>query len=211
MASIEQVKLRFRDISQIGLRTRDRKEGIVLSPHNQHLRLLVPKEFMPAVVECEVRLVVVKQVKLDGVIAGPIKEELIHGVRVRIDSRNILRSVRVLENGGFFLEQVSHRPLCLWIAIHPERLHWIEGRPDTLDIGVPVLHDNPFDCVRVPGGNAIAHWRAVVLHVDAELLQAEDTEEQFLDRGGKVVEGVIELAYIRRIAVAETNVIRAIT
>ena len=80
MACIEQVKLRFWDISQVRLRTLDGEEWIVLSPNDQHLRLLIPKELMPAVVEREIRLVVMKQVKLDGVIAGAIKEELIHGV-----------------------------------------------------------------------------------------------------------------------------------
>ena len=80
VAGIEQVKLRFWNISQVGLRTLDREEGIVLSPHDQRLRLLVPKEFMPAVVEREIRLIVVKQVELDRVVAGAIEEELIHGV-----------------------------------------------------------------------------------------------------------------------------------
>ena len=116
--------------------------------------------------------------------------------------------MRVLEDGGFFFEQVSHRLLSFWIAIRPERLHWIEGRPDAFDIGVPVLHDDAFDCVLVSGGDAIAHRCAVILHVDAELLQTEDTEEQFLNVSGEIVEGVLELACVRRIAVAKANVIR---
>jgi hypothetical protein len=80
VTGIEQVKLCIRDIPQVGLRALDSKEGIVLPPHDQRLRLFVPKEFMPAVVVSEIRLIVVKQVELDGVIAWAIEEELIHGV-----------------------------------------------------------------------------------------------------------------------------------
>ena len=86
MTGIEQVQLRFWDISQVGLRTLDGEERIVLSPHDQCLRLLVSKEFMPAVIEREIRLIVVKQVELDGVVAGAIKEELIQGVGVRTNT-----------------------------------------------------------------------------------------------------------------------------
>src|SRR6185437_10422414 len=104
MAGIEQVKLRFWDVLQIGLRPFDGKEGIVLSPNDQRLWLFVPKEFMPAVVECEIRLIVVKQVELDSVVARTVEKELIHGIRIGTDPRNILRPVRVLKNGGFSLE-----------------------------------------------------------------------------------------------------------
>ena len=105
-------------------------------------------------------------------------------------------------------EQFSHRLLGLSIAIRPERLHRIEGGADTLGIGIPVLHHDAFDRVLMPGGNAIAHGCAVVLHVDAEFLQTEDAKEQFLDTSGEIVEGVIELIRIRRIAVAEARVVR---
>ena len=105
--------------------------------------------------------------------------------------------MRVLEDGGLFLEQVSHGSFCLRIAIRPERLHWIECRPNAFDIGVPVLNHDAFDRIWMLGRNAIPHWCAVILHVDAELLQSEDTEEQLFDMSGEIVEGVIEFAYVR--------------
>ena len=80
VAGIEQVQPCVGDVSQVGLRTLDGEEGFVLAPHNQRLRLFIAKEFMPAIVESKIRLVVVKQVELDGVIAGTIEEELIQGV-----------------------------------------------------------------------------------------------------------------------------------
>src|ERR1700730_15357163 len=76
VAGIEQVELRFWNISEVGLRTLDGEEGIVFSPHDQRLRLLASKEFMPPVIKREMRLVGVKQAELDVVVAGPIKEEL---------------------------------------------------------------------------------------------------------------------------------------
>jgi hypothetical protein len=68
---------------------------------------------MPAVIECEVRLIVVKQAELDSVISGAIKEELVQGVRVRVDTGNVFDPVRVLKDGSFLLEQVTHRLLGL--------------------------------------------------------------------------------------------------
>ncbi len=115
--------------------------------------------------------------------------------------------MRVLEDSGFPLEQVSYRSFCLLIAIRPERLHWVEGRPDALYIRVPVLDHDAFDRVLVSGGNSIADWCSIILHVDAELLQAEDTEEQFLYMGSEIVEGVIELTCVRRIAIAKAHII----
>src|SRR6266702_140180 len=106
------------------------------------------------------------------------------------------------------MRETSFVPCVYWKIVVSFLSRSREGGSDALGIGVPVLHDNPFDCVRVPGGNAIAHWGAVILHVDAERLQAEDTEEQFLYMGSEIVEGVIELACIRRIAIAKANVVR---
>jgi hypothetical protein len=68
-------------ISQVGLRTLDGEEGIVLSPYDQRLRLFIAKEFMPVVIEGQIRLVVMKKVQLDGVIAGTIEEELVESER----------------------------------------------------------------------------------------------------------------------------------
>lgn len=80
MAGIEQVELRFWDIPQVGLRALNGKEGIVLSPHDQGLWLLVPKELVPAVIEREIRSIIVKEIQLDGVVSRAVQEKLIHGV-----------------------------------------------------------------------------------------------------------------------------------
>src|SRR6516164_9854844 len=108
MASVEQVQLRLRNVAEIRLCAVDREEGIALSPDNQHLRLLIPKEGMPRLILREVRLVVVQQVQLDRVIAGAVQEELIEGVGVRVDAGYVLNAVRILEDRRLFREQSTH-------------------------------------------------------------------------------------------------------
>jgi hypothetical protein len=58
------------------------------------------------------------------------------------------------------------------------------------------------------GGNAETDGRAVILHVDAELLQAQCCEEQLLDLRGDVVEGVLKVGRCGSIAIAEAEVVR---
>src|ERR1700722_3563875 len=98
------MKLCFWDVPQVSLRTLDGKKWIVLSPHDQRPGLPVSKEIMPPVILRKIRLIIVKQIQLNRIIARAIKKILIHGVGVRTDSRNILRPMRVLKLGGFFLE-----------------------------------------------------------------------------------------------------------
>src|SRR3974390_1043436 len=68
MARVQQMELRLGNIAQIGLGSLNRKEGIILSPYDQRLRLMAAKEPMPLVVVFEVFLVVVKKIQLDGII-----------------------------------------------------------------------------------------------------------------------------------------------
>lgn len=50
MSCIDQVKLGIWNVAQIGLRTFDGEEGVVLGPKNEGLRLLAAKELMPLVI-----------------------------------------------------------------------------------------------------------------------------------------------------------------
>jgi hypothetical protein len=57
-------------------------------------------------------------------------------------------------------------------------------------------------------GNAESDGRIGILHVDAELLQAQCCEEQLLDLRGDAVEGVSKVGRRGRIAVVEAEVVR---
>src|SRR5262249_40139023 len=96
------------------------------------------------------------------------QEELINGVGIRTDARNILHSMCVLKDRCLFREQGSHRLLSLGSAIRPKRLHSVEARANTFDVSIPILRHDAFDPVRVPGGNAIAYGCAIVLNINTE-------------------------------------------
>lgn len=104
VASVEQVQFGFGDVAQIRLSTLDGEEGIVLTPHDQSPGLLPAEEGLPGFVVRKVCLVIVKQIELDGVVAGTIEEVLIEGIRVRADAALVLDAMRVLEFGGLQCE-----------------------------------------------------------------------------------------------------------
>src|SRR5262245_19171076 len=76
----------------------------------------------------------------------------------------------------------------------------------SLVVRVAVLHHDGGDAVRVPRREPVADRRAVILHVERVLRQAEYRGE-LLDHGGEVVEGVSELVPRRHRAVAEARVV----
>src|ERR1700691_453513 len=127
---------------------------------------------MPPVIERDIRLIVVKKVKLDCVIARTIKEVLIHRVGIRADSAGVSDAMRVLEHGHFFRQQTAKRLLRLGITLRPERLHRVECRGYNLHTLLTVLNDNALNSIWMSGGNPIAARRAVVLHVYAEAIQS---------------------------------------
>ena len=134
---------------------------------------------------------------------------LIEGVGIGADAAEVFDAVRVLEDGRLFCEQGTHRFLGFRVAIRPEGLHRIESGANSFCVGVAVLHDDAFNRVLMPESNAIADGRTVVLHIDAELLEAEDTKEQFLNIIRQAIEGVFKFVHVRCIAIAEADVIRS--
>ena len=68
------MQLRVRNVADVRLCALDREEGIVLPSDDQPLGLLTPNERVPLLIVREVRLVVVQQVQLDGIIAGAVQE-----------------------------------------------------------------------------------------------------------------------------------------
>ena len=137
--------LRLRIIAPEGLGSSWYKKRIVLSPDNQHPRLSVAEVLVPAVVERNVRLVVVEKIELDRVIARTVQKELVQCIGIGTDPLRVFNPMRVLENGGLFREQTSHRLLRLCVPIDPEWLHRVEGSANPLHIRVAILNHNAFD------------------------------------------------------------------
>src|SRR5262245_8188909 len=115
----------------------------------------------------------------------------------------------VLKNGHFFRQQIAHGLLCLAIAIGPERLYRVECAADAFLVSIAVLNDDALDSIGMFGGNPVPDRRAVVLHIDAELLQTQILKNEILDIGCQVVEGIFELLHTRSIAVAESQIVRS--
>lgn len=65
MPTIQQHKLRMRQISQIRLRSLHPKNWIVLAPHNESWKLVLPECGVEARVARKVALVVVEEIELD--------------------------------------------------------------------------------------------------------------------------------------------------
>ena len=80
VAGIDEMKLRFGDIAQVGPGTLDREEGIVLTPHDQGFWLFVAEERLSLVIVREIGLVVVEEIELDGIVAGTVEKKLVHCV-----------------------------------------------------------------------------------------------------------------------------------
>ena len=91
MAGVNQVQFRVREISSIGVSPFDCKERIVLPPKNQHFRLSAAEVLMPVVIKGDVRLIVAKQIELNGGILRTIKKELVQRVGIRIDSAGVVQ------------------------------------------------------------------------------------------------------------------------
>ena len=208
VATVDQVQFRFGQVAQERLRSRHDEEGIVLPPHDERARLVLAEVFVPRVVERHVRGVVVKEVELNGVIAGSVQQSLVEGVAVRAHRRRVFRTMRVLEDRRLLGQQRARRLLRLLVTIRPERLQRLEGGADAFHVSIAVLHDDAFDRFRMTRGNAETDGRAVILHVDAEFLQTQPGKEQLLDLRGDVVEGVSKVGRRGSIAVAKAEVVR---
>src|SRR5262249_51641262 len=144
-----QVQFRFRNISLVSSSAFDGEEWIVLSPEDQHSRLVPAKIFMPAIVEGYIRLIVVKKIELNGRISRTIKEQLVHRVAVRVNLIEICDAMCVLEYCARLRQELAYGFLSIGIAVRPERLHRIECAADTLPIGITVLNHNALNSIRM--------------------------------------------------------------
>jgi len=149
VTGINQVQLCFWDISLVGLGPFDGEEWIVLSPEYQHSWLSTPEVLMPAIIERDIRLIIVKQIELNCGIARTIQKKLIHRIRIRADPGWVGDTVCVLEESHIFREEIAYGLLGLGIAMRPERLHRIERAADTFLVSISVLNDNALNRIRM--------------------------------------------------------------
>jgi hypothetical protein len=91
------MQLCLRNVTQERFRSRRGEDRVVLAPHRQHGRLLVAEILMPLRVERWIHAVVIGEVELDAIVAGPIESRLIEGPGIRADMRGITIALLVLK------------------------------------------------------------------------------------------------------------------
>ncbi len=104
MTRIDQVQFGIGNVPLVGLRPFHSEKGIIDSPNNQHSRLLGAEILVPFLIQRHIGLVIVKEVKLNRVIAGPVEKELIDRVRIGTDQVRFFYTVRVLKDRRLFRE-----------------------------------------------------------------------------------------------------------
>jgi hypothetical protein len=82
---VEKVQLRVRNVPLVRLRPFNREKWIIGSPDDEHARLFGPEVLMPAIVKCDIRLIVMKKIELNGVVARAIEKELVECIGIRTD------------------------------------------------------------------------------------------------------------------------------
>src|SRR4051794_5288373 len=104
VAGIDEVQFSLRDIPLVGFRSFHREEWIVRSPDNEHARLFSAEVLVPIVVKRNVRLIVVKKVELNGVVAGAVEKELVERISIGADPSRVFDAMRVLKDSHLFGE-----------------------------------------------------------------------------------------------------------
>src|SRR5258708_20669243 len=74
VAGINQVQFRVWKVSLISFGAFNSEKGIVLPPEHQHSRLSLAEVLMPALIERDIRLIVVKKIQFNCGLPRPIQQ-----------------------------------------------------------------------------------------------------------------------------------------
>src|SRR4051794_9817095 len=97
MTGVEKVKFGIRQVSKIWPCAISRENLVVLAPHDQCWRLMFTEKGMEFRIERDVSTVIVEQIQLDVFIARTIQQHLVMEPVIRVDTRQIVDSIGVLE------------------------------------------------------------------------------------------------------------------
>src|SRR3954451_25294822 len=134
---------------------------------------MLAKILLPFRIERRIAAIAEEQIELDFVVTLAVKQELIVGRAIGADQFWILYTGRVLPFRCVISEQIAERVTLL---------EAIRGFPVGLDrfpkfvvetfvVSIAVLHDDRRNAIGMSGRQAIAHWCAVVLHIEGILGQ----------------------------------------
>lgn len=63
-----------------------------------------PEVLVPVIVKCNVRLIVMKKIELNGVVARAVEKELVERIGIRTDPLRVFDTVRVLKDSCLLRE-----------------------------------------------------------------------------------------------------------
>jgi len=194
-------------VPPVGLRLGRQEGRVVAAPQHQLPRLVRTQPLLPGWVAGDVGAVVVEQVGLDVVHAGPGEEGELVGPQVRVVLLRDRAAADVALPGGGGREEVLAQRRLVGGAVRPERAAGVPQRAEPVGVRDRVLHDHRPHAGGVRGRQPEADRAAVVLHEQGVAAEAELLGEA-PDDLGQVIEGVGEARPVGRVAVPETRVVR---
>jgi hypothetical protein len=168
---------------------------------------VLAQPLLPGRVAGDVGLVVVEEVGLDVVLAGPSEEGELVGPQVRVVPLREGAAADVALAGRSRREEVLAQRRLVGGPVGPERAAGVPQRAEAVLVRDRVLHDQRPHPGRVRGRQPESNRAAVVLHEQGVPSEAEQVGEA-PDDLGQVIEGVGEAGRVGRVAIAETRVIR---
>jgi hypothetical protein len=207
VARVEEMDLGVGHVPPVGLGLGDQEGRVVPAPRHQQRRPVLAQPLLPGRVAGDVGAVVVEQVGLDVVHAGPAEEGELVGPQVRVVLLRDRAAADVTLPGGGGREEVLAQRRLVGGAVRPERAAGVPQRAEPVGVRDRVLHDHRPHAGGVLGRQPEADRAAVVLHEQGVAAQAELLGEA-LDDLGQVIEGVGEDGRIGGVAVPEARVVR---
>src|SRR5260221_7690383 len=121
VTGIQQMHLAVWQIVLERLCTAGSKDRIILAPHSQQRRLVLPEVLMPLRIERRIGAIVLEKGQLDLSIAWTIQSQLIKRPGIGTDLVFLAHPMGILPDCFLSCEQASDRFLCFSFAIGPER------------------------------------------------------------------------------------------
>jgi hypothetical protein len=164
VSGVEEMNLGPGHVPPVGFRLGGQERRVVAAPEHQQRRLVRTQPLLPGRVAGDVRAVVVEQVGLDIVHAGPAEEGELVGPQVRVVLLRDRAGADVALPGRGGREEVLAQRRLVGRAVRPERAAGVPQRAEPVLVRDRVLHDHRPHAGGVRGRQPESDRAAVVLH-----------------------------------------------
>ena len=119
VAAVEQMEFEVREVAIIGVSAVGREDEVVLTPDDQCRRLMLAQVLLHFRIERQIGSVVVEDIELNIIVAGPIKKRLVMGPVIRRDAARVRNAVGVLEFCRLQREEFAEGVAAVLAAVRP--------------------------------------------------------------------------------------------